>query len=153
MFGNLAFWMLQMCKRYWKKMNGSQAYLSKKVFSNVASLDQNIPSLFLNLKWSHKGGQRPSRKAKEWRKLGPHLNFPMRNCKAQRRIISFLGDISFVLIGLGLQWRTLGSDVPEMTLKFWTLIKLIFCKWGNIIFLITTSQGYLKSKNNYLNIE
>lgn len=26
-------------------------------------------------------------------------------------------------------------------------------RWSNIIFLITTSQSYLKSKNNYLNIE
>lgn len=145
--------MHQLWKRYWEETNYSQACQPEKIFSNVAALDQSIPSLCLNLEWSHIGGQRPSRKAKEWIKRGPGLDFPMTNCKAQSRMISFLGDISFVLIGLWLHWRTLGSDVPEMTLKFWTWIKLIFYKWGNIIFLITTSQGYLKSKNNYLNIE
>lgn len=68
-------------------------------------------------------------------------------------MIFFLRDIGFHAIGLWLHWRMLGRDVAKTTPKFCTWVKLICYKWGNIIFPIITSKGYLGSKNNYLNIE
>lgn len=133
-----------------KKWCDPQAHQPRQVFSNVAALDQSSPSLFLNLEWSHTGGQRPTRRSKRIEKAGS--SFEITNEKLPGLEKDHLCPWRYVL-----WWQVFdcveGSEVPKRTLKFWAWMELISCKRGNLIFHITPSQGYLKSKNNYVNIE
>ena len=144
--------MHQTFRIYRKKLNDSCAHQPQEVFSNVAAVDQRILSLCLNLEGNHTGGKDWVGKAKEWGEQGPSSTFALRNCLAWRRIISSLGGTSF-------QWWAFGciegceEVMWQGRLPCRTWRKLIWHKWGNIIFPIITSKGYLKSKSNYLNIE